>query len=147
MSDTLFHGAALIAAGLFAGGTMMESVVGHPARLAAGDVAGIEVMQRVLERADPYMPVLALAGAGTAIASYVFNGSTADLAAGLLLAAMVPFTIFAIVATNKTILAHSTSAGATNEVLLLMHRWKRRHAVRSVAGLAALTLLALGLPI
>ena len=120
----------------------MESLVGPTPRVAANESAGIVVMPRVLERADPYMPILALLGAGSGIASYMLGEPIVNLVAGLLLLAMVPYTVMTIIAINRRILTHDPRAGVASEAMLLMHSWKRRHAVRSVGGLLALALLA-----
>ena len=138
----LCHVIALVFAGLFAGGVLMEAIVEHPARLAAEAGGGIDVMQRVLERADPYMPGLALAGFAAGLASYLLGGPALDLAAALLLLAIVPFTILLLVPINKRILAYRPSAGGAIEIVALMKRWTPRHAIRSVAGVLAFLLLA-----
>lgn len=144
MTPPLPHALALVCAGLFAGGAMMQSIVDHPARLGAERAAGIDQMQRSLRHADPYMPLLAVVGAGMAIWSFLLGAGPVDLLAALLLVAVVPFTWVMIIPVNKRI--HAFKAGDCNvdEVSGHLRRWGRVHAFRSVCGTLALAVLAGG---
>lgn len=64
------------------------------------------------------------------------------LAGGLLLGAVVPFTLLVIFPTNRRLLDPSLDS-ASGEAATLLRRWDRLHAVRSVLGAAAFGLLAL----
>lgn len=142
MTPPLPHVLALVCAGLFAGGAMMQSVVDHPARLGAGSIAGIDQMQRSLRHADPYMPLLAVIGAGMALWSFMLGAGPIDLLAAVLLASVVPFTWVLIIPVNKRI--HAFRPGDTNvdEVSGHLRRWGRFHAYRSACGTLALAVLA-----
>lgn len=146
MTVSIIHSLALILSGLFAGGALMESVVGHPARLAAARTAGLDVMQHVLRRADPHMPILALSGFATGAASFAFDGPVTDLLAAMLLIAMVPFTLIAISPINRRLLGSGPSEAESETARGLMKKWQRLHATRTAGGCLALILVAMPVP-
>ena len=138
----VMHILALIFAGLFAGGAMMQTVVDHPARLAVGGAGGIAQMQRSLGRADPYMPILASCGAITCFGSFYMGASNHDLWAAILFVLVGIFTFAFIIPINKKIQACRLTDGDFATTLSLMRRWGFLHAFRSLAGTLALVLLA-----
>lgn len=144
MTAQLTHALALVCAGLFAGGAMMQSIVDHPSRLAADSAVGIDQMQRSLRAADPYMPLLAVFGAGAAIWSFLAGGGAVDLAAAILLVVVVPLTWVFILPINGRIHAFKPGDSNAGEVSGHMLRWGRFHALRSLCGTLALLLLAGG---
>lgn len=144
MTPILPHALALVFAGLFAGGAMMQSIVDHPSRLAADSAVGIDQMQRSLRAADPYMPLLAVFGAAVGIWSFLVGGGLADLVAAILLLAVVPLTWMFILPINGRIHAYKPGDPNASEVSGHMRRWGHFHAVRSVCGTLALLLLAAG---
>jgi hypothetical protein len=62
------------------------------------------------------------------------------LGASLLLGSGIPFTLLVILRTNKRLLDPSLDTSSA-EAQALRVRWGRLHAVRTIAGLAALALL------
>lgn len=138
----ILHTVALVIAGLFAGGAMMQTVVDHPARRAVSGFGGIEQMQRSLGRADPYMPILATSGALAGLGAYFSGRSIADLIAALLFVFIGIHTFSFIIPINKKIVAFRTSDANVSPILAMMRRWGFLHAVRSVAGTLAFVLLA-----
>jgi len=64
--------------------------------------------------------------------------------AGLLLGAVVPFTLVIILPTNKRLLDPALDEASPRAAALLA-RWNRLHAVRSAAALLALVILLLHL--
>ncbi len=138
----ILHTVALVIAGLFAGGAMMQTVVDHPARRAAGGFCAIEQMQQSLGRADPYMPILATIGAVTGLGAYFMGARIVDLFAALLFVAIGIHTFTFIIPINKRIKAFRPSDPDVSPILALMRRWGFLHAARSVAGTLALVLLA-----
>lgn len=62
------------------------------------------------------------------------------LIAGLLIGAVVPFTLLVIMPTNRALQTHGRVASTETRALLV--RWGRLHAVRSVLGLVAFVLMA-----
>lgn len=144
MTPLIPHALALVCAGLFAGGAMMQTIVDHPSRLAAESAVGIDQMQRSLRAADPYMPLLALAGSGAAAWSFLVGGGPAGLLAAILLVSVVPLTWALILPVNKRIHAYRSGDANAAEVSGHMRRWGRLHAMRSVCGTLALAILAGG---
>jgi hypothetical protein len=59
--------------------------------------------------------------------------------AALLIGAVVPFTFLAIMPTNQSLLARGRDL-ASPETRVLLERWARLHAVRTVLSLAAIVL-------
>ena len=79
---------------------------------------------------------LALIGSLSALAAWWFEGGAAWLIGGLVLLLIVPFTLVAILPTNKRLESeeldlHSEEAGR------LLRRWGRLHAIRSVLSAVA----------
>ncbi len=108
---------ARVCAGLFAGASIYITAVEHPARLAC------------------------VVGLLAAVGAWWRAGHTGLLVGGLLLGAVVPFTLLGILPTNRRLLARNLDPESA-EAAALLARWGRLHAVRSVlGGLAFGTLL------
>ncbi len=139
----IIQAAAVVLAGMFAGGASMQSLVDHPARVAMSGVGSVDQMQRSLGRADPYMPTLAALSAATSLAGYFVLHRPLDLAAALLfmLVGVVTFTF--IIPMNKKILATRLVERDVPPALTLMRRWSKFHALRSLTGLTAFLLLVI----
>jgi anthrone oxygenase-like protein len=88
----------------------------------------------------------ALAALGGALALWTWwnGGGPLWLAAGIVLLAPWPFTIFVILPTNH-ILEATPSDQPTAETRVLLIRWGRLHLVRAALGLAATLLMLLAL--
>jgi uncharacterized membrane protein len=80
---------------------------------------------------------LAALGSLGAIAAWVAGAPTAWLVGGLLILAVIPFTLLIILPTNKQLLDPSLDKDSefANQ---LLSRWGKLHAVRSFLSLAAL---------
>jgi hypothetical protein len=84
---------------------------------------------------------LALLGAITAIGRSAATGSLGWLAGGVLLGAIVPFTLLVIAPTNHRLLDESLDPAAP-EAAALLARWARLHVLRSIASLIAFVIFA-----
>src|SRR5262249_60147631 len=85
--------------------------------------------------------VLAAVGFLAAVGAWLRSGHIGLLIGGLLLGAVVPFTIVVIFPTNRRLLVPGLDPQSA-EALVLLVRWGRLHAVRSVlSALAFGTLL------
>src|SRR6266404_4003767 len=73
---------------------------------------------------------LALVGAGAGIARWGAGGGLGWLVSGVVLSAIVPFTLVVILPTNSRLLDASLDK-ASPEAEALLARWGRLHAVRS----------------
>jgi Domain of unknown function (DUF1772) len=135
---------AAISAGLFAGAGIYINLVEHPARIEAGLAVALAEFGPSYRRAAIMQASLSIAGAATATAAWLTGAGRLALAGGVLLFAVVPFTLLIVFPTNKRLLDPALSP-STPEADELLDRWARLHAVRSGLGLAAFLVLLLSL--
>jgi uncharacterized membrane protein len=133
---------ALLCTGLFAGAAVYVTLVEHPARLECGPVMALAEFRPSYRRAAAMQASLAAVGLLTAVGAWALGRSLPVLVAGLLLGAMIPFTLLVVLPTNKRLLDPALDPHSTEAASLLTH-WGRLHAVRSVASAIAFVLLAL----
>jgi hypothetical protein len=133
---------ALLCTGLFAGAAIYVSLVEHPARLECGPALAIAQFGPSYRRGAVMQASLAVVGCLAAVAGWTQGSATSVLIAGLLLGAAVPFTLIAILPTNKRLLDAGLDRGSP-EAAALLARWGRLHAVRSVVSGVAFLLLGL----
>ena len=127
---------ALTAAALFTGAAIYISVAEHPARLGLADSAALAQWQPSYAAAVPMQAGLALASAALGVCAWLDLGNSGLLVAALLILAVVPFTLFVIMPTNKLLQASPADAedGRTRALLL---RWGKLHWVRNLLGVAS----------
>lgn len=133
---------ALLCTGLFAGAAIYISLVEHPARLECGSALAIAEFGPSYRRAAVMQASLAVVGCLAAVVAWAQGSATAVLVAGLLLGAVVPFTLIVIRPTNERLLDAGLDRGSP-EAAALLARWGRLHAVRSVVSGVAFLLLGL----
>ena len=136
--------AALVCASIFVGAAGYISLVEHPARLLLDDAPLLAQWQPSYSRALPIQSGLAIAG-GVAglIVCYMSREWSWALGSAALLANW-PFTLLAIMPTNKRLKAIAPSqAGPASRILLL--KWGKLHDVRSCLGIVAMLVFALAL--
>ena len=80
---------------------------------------------------------LAAVGSLSAIAAWLVGGPTIWLVAGLLLGAVIPFTIIVILPTNRQLL-HPSLDKDSELAQQLLRRWGKLHAAPSCMSLASL---------
>ncbi|CAK68101.1 unnamed protein product (macronuclear) [Paramecium tetraurelia] len=120
-------------AGLFSGASIYINIVEHPARLSCGaDIAHAQWMPSY-KRAAKWQASLAFLGGLVGVVNYFKNKNKLSLKAGLLLASVIPFTLIAIMPTNKILLGQQQLEQETK--LSLLTKWGQLHAVRTVASL------------
>ena len=138
---------ASLAAGLFTGAAVYITFVEHPARVSCGSALAVTEFGPSYKRATVMQASLALTGAGAGIGRWGAGGGLGWLIGGLVLGAVVPFTLVVLLPTNHRLLAASLDK-ASPEAEVLLARWGRLHAVRSALSLVAfasfLILLAKG---
>jgi len=127
---------ATICAGLFAGAAIYVTSVEHPARLACGTALALREFAPSYRRGTVMQVSLAVVGLLTALGAWWRTGHSALLVGGLLLGAVVPFTLLGILPTNRRLLAPNLDPESA-EASGLLTRWGRLHAVRSVLGALA----------
>ena len=135
---------ALLCTGLFAGAAVYVTLVEHPARLECGPAVALAEFRPSYRRAAAMQASLAAVGLLTAVGAWALGRGLLVLVAGLLLGAMIPFTLLVVLPTNKRLLDLALDPHSTEARSLLTH-WGRLHGVRSVASAIAFVLLALDL--
>ena len=127
---------ATLAAGVFAGAAIYVSVAEHPARLECGTVLAATEFVPSYRRAAFMQASLAIVGSIGALYAWLLGAGAIWLYGGAFLFFVVPFTLVAIMGTNKRLLDPALDR-ASDEAHRLLLRWGRLHAVRSVAGAAS----------
>jgi len=135
---------ALLSAGLFAGAALYVSLVEHPARIACGPTLALAEFRPSYRRGAVMQASLAAVGSLAGVAAWARGDGAVMLVAGLLLAAVIAFTLIVILPTNKRLLDPALDSRSP-EALMLLARWARLHAVRTGAGTLALLLVGLHL--
>lgn len=131
---------AALCAGLFAGAAIYINVAEHPARLSCGARIAVREFAPSYRRAARMQASLAMIGLLAAMLGWWRVGHIALLVGGVLLGAVVPFTLLVIAPTNARLLSPSLDPESP-EAAALLRRWGRLHAVRSVLGGAAFVTL------
>lgn len=127
---------ATLACGIFAGAAIYISLVEQPARLSWGPkLAVIEGRPSYRQGAALQAP-LPVIGSVLAFISWWLDKDSAWLLGGVLLLAVVPFTLIVIFPTNKKLASDELdSSSAQAEHLLRL--WGRLHAIRSALSFLA----------
>ena len=133
---------ALLCAGLFAGAAIYVTFVEHPARLECGSELAVTEFRPSYRRGAVMQASLAAVGCLAALGTWMQGRGELVLVAGILLGAVIPFTLIVILPTNRRL--HDPELDPRSaEAADLLGRWGALHAVRSFAGGAAFLLLAL----
>jgi hypothetical protein len=134
----------LLSLGLFAGAALYVTLVENPARLRCGTARAIAEFGPSYRRGAVMQASLAAVGCLVGVADWARGHGVLPLAAGLLMAAVIAFTLVVILPTNKRLLDPALDSGSA-EAATLLARWGRLHGVRTVLGGAALLLIGLHL--
>ena len=127
---------AILAAGLLAGAAVYLTFVEHPARVSCGSALAVTEFGPSCKRATVMRAPLALMGASAGIARWAPGGGAGWVVSGVVLGAVVLFTLVAILPVNHRLLDASLDK-ASPEAAALLARWGCLHAVRSALGLVA----------
>lgn len=134
---------AALTAALFAGAALYINVAEHPARM------GLQTRIAALQWAPSYKraswmqaPLAVLSCVGGAVA-WLMGAGPVWLVAAMLIGMVVPFTFVAIMPTNDKLLEPDRDLSSA-ETRMLLERWGRLHAVRTLLSILA-TLLYLWL--
>jgi divalent metal cation (Fe/Co/Zn/Cd) transporter len=131
---------ALLSAALFAGGALYISVVEHPARMRAGIPVALAQFRQMYPLAAPWQASSAAVCLMAGVVSTLLTGHWAWAAGGVVVGAVIPFTLFALMPTNHKLL--DAPAPAEDQAAVLLARWARLHLVRSLLGTAGLVVMA-----
>jgi hypothetical protein len=118
---------ATLAAGLFAGAAIYIDLAEQPARNRIDIAAALSEWRPSYKRAAVVQP----------IAAWLMGGSVWWLVGGVLLVAVIPYTLIIVFPTNGKLL--DPAIGDKNPELArrLLIRWGRLHTMRSIMSLAA----------
>jgi len=125
---------ALLASGLFTGAALYVSFVEHPARVQCGTRLAITEFAPSYKRGAVMQASLSTIGTLAAIAAWLQGAPTQWLIGGLLLGALIPFTLIVIFPTNKRLLDPSLDKDS-EQARQLLRGWGRLHTVRSALSL------------
>jgi Domain of unknown function (DUF1772) len=132
---------AVLSCALFSGAAVYITLVEHPARMQCGVELAATEFAPSYRRATVMQATCAAVGLLSSVAAWLAGATIWWLVAGVLLGAVIPFTLIVILPTNKRLL-DPTLDKRSAEAERLLARWGRLHAVRSVlSGLALLLYL------
>ena len=130
---------ALAVAAIFAGAAFYVSFAEQPARLELDDRALLAEWKPAYKRGFAMQVPLAIVGFLLGLIAWWLSGRTAFLTGALLMAANWPWTMLVIMPTNKALMATTLEAAGPQSRLLIL-KWNRLHAVRTI--LASLAVVA-----
>jgi hypothetical protein len=121
---------AVLCSGLFTGAALYISFVEHPARMRCGTRLAVSEFAPSYKRATVMQASLAAFGTLAAVAAWLLGAPALWLVGGLLLGAVIPFTLLVMLPTNKRLLDPSLDKDSKLAEQLLQ-RWATLHGVRS----------------
>ena len=136
----LLIGGATLATALFAGAAVYITFVEHPARMVCTTEIAVAQWRPSYKRATVMQAPLAVVGALLAVAGWFGGAELVWLAAGIILGAVVPFTLVIMWPTNKE-LEDAALDMASERARTLLRKWGYLHVVRSGLGAVALLLM------
>jgi hypothetical protein len=132
---------ATVAAGLFAGAAVYVTAVEHPARVECGQILAVKQFGPSYRRAAVMQGGLSVVGLVAGLVAWYQGSGLGWLIGGVLLGALVPFTLVIIMPTNRRLLDPRLDSGS-GEARELLSRWGHLHAVRTVVGVAVFVAFA-----
>jgi len=127
---------AVLTCTLFTGAAIYINLVEHPARMGCSTELAATVWAPSYKRATVMQVTLALLSAAAGVFSWLTSGEVSWLVGALLIFSVIPFTLIAIMPTNKKLLDPNLGR-ASDATRALLQKWASLHAVRSVLSLAA----------
>ena len=134
--------AATLATAIFAGASLYISLVEHPARMECGTAVAAAEFGPSYRRATIMQASLAICAFVTAASAWWLTSRLIWLVGGIFIGAVVPFTLIAILPTNRKLLDRARD-NTSDSTLRLLTKWGRLHAVRTGLSLTALIVLLL----
>lgn len=132
---------ARLACAVFFGAALYINLVQHPAALETGTEFALRFFGPMYERAARMQASAAIVGAAAGALVWWRGESARWLLGAMLLFAVVPVTLAAIMPVNAQLLA--TPGPAPAEADLLLRRWGWLHGIRTALSGAALVLFLL----
>ena len=131
---------SLLACALFTGAAVYVNLVEHPARMECGVELAATEFPPSYRRGTIMQATLAALGLLASVAAWLTGATFWWLVSGIMLCAVIPFTLFVILPTNKLLLSPTLDKRSAQTGQLLA-RWGMLHAVRSALSALALLLL------
>jgi hypothetical protein len=131
---------AVLTCSVFAGAALYISLVEHAARMQCGIEIGAAQFPPSYRRATVMQATLAALGLLTSVAAWLAGATFWWPVGGVVLGAVIPFTLIVILPTNKRLLSKELDRRSAHTERLLV-RWGRLHAVRTALSSLALILL------
>lgn len=128
---------ATLSAGIFCGAAIYINLVEHPARLSCSTSLAVVQFAPSYKRATVMQVFLALSSFLSSLIAWLMHSTIYWLLGGILIIAVIPFTLIAILPTNNKLLDSSLDK-SSDYAKQLLNRWGRLHAVRSILSLASL---------
>ena len=130
---------ATLSAGLFAGAAIYIDLAEQPARKQIDTAAALKEWRPSYKRAAVAQPLLAAVGFLSAVTAWLMGASVWWLVGGVLLVAVIPYTLIVVFPTNNKLLDPAIDKDPDLARRLLV-RWGRLHTPRSV--MSVVTFLA-----
>jgi hypothetical protein len=127
---------ALLVAAVFSGAALYINVAEQPARLELDDRSLLTQWKPAYKRGLTMQASLAVLGFLFGVAAWWQDGHVGWAVGALLMIANWPFTFFAIMPTNNSLMAIDPAA-AGPESRAMIERWGSLHAGRTALGFAA----------
>ena len=125
---------------LFAGFATYCSVVEVPAMLECGTVAAANHWNNMFKRAAKYQSILQLIGASSAMGAYYLGKDNKYLYSGALVLTIPVYTLLGMMTTNYKLMDPENDK-SSRETQNLLEKWAKLHAVRSIIGIIAASIL------
>jgi hypothetical protein len=131
---------AVLTCSVFAGAALYISLVEHPARMQCGIEIAATQFAPSYRRATVMQATLAALGLLSSVGAWLAGATFWWPVGGVVLGAVIPFTLIVILPTNKQLLTPSLDKRSPQTERLLA-RWGNLHAVRTAFSSVALILL------
>jgi hypothetical protein len=140
--ENFFEITAILACGMFTGAAVYINLVEHPARMNCGARLAVTEFGPSYRRAAVMQASLAVIGFLTATAAWLMGASRWWLVGGIILVSVVPYTLVAIMPTNKELLNPDLDKDSVRAHRLLK-KWNQLHTVRSLLSFIAFLVFVL----
>jgi len=127
---------ALAVAAVFVGAAFYVNFAEQPARLELDDHALLAEWKPAYKRGFAMQAPLAIVGFLLGLIAWWMSGKIAFLIGAVLMVANWPWTVLAIMPTNRALMATALDAAGPQSRRLVL-KWNRLHAVRTVLGFLA----------
>ncbi len=139
MTKEIAEFVSVLGCALFTGAAVYVNLVEHPARIECGVELAATEFPPSYRRGTVMQVTLVAVCLLSSIAAWLAGATFWWVVAGVLQVSVIPFTLIAILPTNKQLLSPTLDKRSA-EAGQLLARWGKLHAVRSVVSALALLL-------